>query len=280
MKILCDVCGAKEAAVFCCADEAALCSECDHRVHRANKLADKHTRLSLLSSSPQPHHLCDICQERRGFVFCKEERAILCHECDSSIHATKGLTMMHSRFILTGIRISSTSIPASSLEQSISKKKVSEPFSPPMAECSNSSSISEYLTKMLPGYLFEDFLFDESIHYTAGDIFYQSDALALLVEADPDTSNIEVASAADRVFSVPDAPLHIHHATSIILAAATATSVESLNKETSRTHHLASPAAAPVASQGIEHWTTEEVFIVPQLPSVPGSNKRPFRASA
>ncbi|KAI0493885.1 hypothetical protein KFK09_024011 [Dendrobium nobile] len=229
MMILCDVCRAKNASVFCSADEPALCSHCDHRVHRANKLADKHTRLSLLTSSPQPHHICDICKvyERRGFVFCKEERAILCHECDSSIHATKGLTMMHSRFILTGIRISSASIPSSSLEQSISKKKVYEPFSPPMADCINSSSISEYLIKMLPGYCFEDFLFDDSIHYTAGDIFSQNDALALLVEADVDASSIEVASAADRVFSVPDAPLHIHQATSIILAGATATSVES-----------------------------------------------------
>ena len=73
MKVQCDVCAAEAASVFCCADEAALCAACDRRVHRANKLAGKHRRFSLLgpappSSSPgqqqQPPPLCDICQVR------------------------------------------------------------------------------------------------------------------------------------------------------------------------------------------------------------------------
>lgn len=72
MKVQCDVCAAEAASVFCCADEAALCDACDRRVHRANKLAGKHRRFSLLSPTPsssppgpghqQPPPLCDICQ--------------------------------------------------------------------------------------------------------------------------------------------------------------------------------------------------------------------------
>jgi hypothetical protein len=69
MKVQCDVCAAEAASVFCCADEAALCDACDRRVHRANKLAGKHRRFSLLhpsssSSSAQTTKppLCDICQ--------------------------------------------------------------------------------------------------------------------------------------------------------------------------------------------------------------------------
>ena len=62
MKMQCDVCAAEAASVFCCADEAALCAACDRRVHRANKLAGKHRRFSLLSPPPPP--LCDICQVR------------------------------------------------------------------------------------------------------------------------------------------------------------------------------------------------------------------------
>jgi hypothetical protein len=69
MKVQCDVCTAEAASVFCCADEAALCDACDRRVHRANKLAGKHRRFSLLhpcssSSSSAAHKppLCDICQ--------------------------------------------------------------------------------------------------------------------------------------------------------------------------------------------------------------------------
>lgn len=61
MKIQCNVCEAAEAKVLCCADEAALCWECDEKVHAANKLANKHQRVSLsMSSSHMPK--CDICQ--------------------------------------------------------------------------------------------------------------------------------------------------------------------------------------------------------------------------
>lgn len=70
MKVLCDVCERSEAAVLCCADEAALCWQCDDVVHAANKLARKHQRVPLLprldppsSSSPSSSNpLCDICQ--------------------------------------------------------------------------------------------------------------------------------------------------------------------------------------------------------------------------
>ena len=61
MKIQCNVCEAAEAAVLCCADEAALCWACDEKVHAANKLAGKHQRVPLsVSSSSLPK--CDICQ--------------------------------------------------------------------------------------------------------------------------------------------------------------------------------------------------------------------------
>jgi hypothetical protein len=69
MKIQCNACGAAEARVLCCADEAALCAACDEEVHAANKLAGKHQRVPLLSdadadaSAPAPAvPKCDICQ--------------------------------------------------------------------------------------------------------------------------------------------------------------------------------------------------------------------------
>ncbi|KAL8143769.1 hypothetical protein V2J09_016801 [Rumex salicifolius] len=106
MKIQCDVCESQPATVFCSADEAALCHLCDRRVHHANKLAGKHLRFSLLAPSPADSPLCDICQERRAFLFCKEDRAILCRECDVSIHCASEHTQRHSRFLLTGVKIS------------------------------------------------------------------------------------------------------------------------------------------------------------------------------
>ncbi|KAF9684406.1 hypothetical protein SADUNF_Sadunf04G0115000 [Salix dunnii] len=106
MKIRCDVCDDVEATVFCCADEAALCDGCDHRVHHANKLARKHSRFSLVHPSFKESPLCDICQERRALLFCQEDRAILCRECDLPIHKANEHAQKHNRFLLTGVKLS------------------------------------------------------------------------------------------------------------------------------------------------------------------------------
>ncbi|XP_062076869.1 B-box zinc finger protein 20 [Humulus lupulus] len=109
MKIRCDVCDKEEASVFCTADEAALCDDCDRRVHHANKLASKHSRFSLLQPGFKESPLCDICLERRAFLFCQEDRAILCRECDIPIHRANEHTKKHNRFLLTGAKLSPSS---------------------------------------------------------------------------------------------------------------------------------------------------------------------------
>ncbi|CAI9777866.1 unnamed protein product [Fraxinus pennsylvanica] len=109
MKIQCDVCDKDEASVFCVADEAALCAACDHRVHHANKLAGKHHRFSLLQPSPEQLAVCDICQEKTAILFCQQDRAILCKECDIPIHKANEHTQKHNRFLLTGVKLSATS---------------------------------------------------------------------------------------------------------------------------------------------------------------------------
>ncbi|XP_073365000.1 B-box zinc finger protein 20 isoform X1 [Aegilops tauschii subsp. strangulata] len=228
MKVQCDVCEAEAASVFCCADEAALCDACDRRVHRANKLAGKHRRLSLLhpspasSSSPSPKPpLCDICQvgystnqerfqicvpfvllrrelmlcrcglqEKRGLLFCKEDRAILCRECDVQVHTASELTRRHGRFLLTGVRVSSA--PAESPAPS-GQEEEGNSTSPCIADscsgdasgtasasasASDGSSISEYLTKTLPGWHVEDFLLDDAAVAVSSNKPYQGGGLA------------------------------------------------------------------------------------------------------
>nr|CAB3447381.1 unnamed protein product [Digitaria exilis] len=201
MKVQCDVCAAEAASVFCCADEAALCDACDRRVHRANKLAGKHRRFSLLNPAPssssasstqhQPPPLCDICQEKRGLLFCKEDRAILCRDCDVSVHTASELTMRHTRFLLTGVRLSAepAACPAPPSEDENSSGGSSFCYSagdaaPPSSTApatsshgSDSSSISEYLTKTLPGWHVEDFLVDEATAAAAAsNIGFSADA--------------------------------------------------------------------------------------------------------
>ncbi|KAK4349032.1 hypothetical protein RND71_031787 [Anisodus tanguticus] len=195
MKIQCDVCNKNEASVFCVADEAALCDSCDHRVHHANKLAGKHQRFSLLQPSPKQIPVCDICQERRAFLFCQQDRAILCRECDISIHKANEHTQKHNRFLLTGVKISANSSLYSSSElspsttssttNSLTTKNQDSKKSPlplpicgsvssstvhqemevsanNMGENSLTSSISEYL-EMLPGWHVEELLNSSNI---------------------------------------------------------------------------------------------------------------------
>ncbi|CAL5205856.1 unnamed protein product [Lathyrus oleraceus] len=188
MKIQCDVCNKNEASLFCTADEAALCNDCDHRVHHANKLASKHHRLSLHSPSPKQHPLCDICQERRAFVLCKQDRALLCKDCDSSIHSVNELTQKHDRFLLTGVKLSTTStnspsssstttttnsksnlVPSSLIEKSSTISQTSTLKNVAMEEeeeGSGGSSISKYLIETLPGWQVDDFLDSSSVPFS------------------------------------------------------------------------------------------------------------------
>ncbi|XP_043708690.1 B-box zinc finger protein 21-like isoform X2 [Telopea speciosissima] len=196
MKIQCDVCNKEEASLFCSADEAALCHACDHRVHHANKLAGKHHRFSLLHPSSKDFPRCDICQEKRAFLFCREDRAILCRDCDLPIHTANEHTTKHHRFLLTGVKLSSspstittttttaplpsngdcdtatpTEVSSSQLAMKKKPNSVSDPPPSILAHTTTSkvgddvsaslggstSSISEYLIE-LPGWQVDDLL--------------------------------------------------------------------------------------------------------------------------
>ncbi|KAL8214174.1 hypothetical protein R6Q57_003623 [Mikania cordata] len=108
MKIQCDVCENAPATLICCADEAALCARCDVEVHAANKLASKHQRL-LLQTLSNKLPTCDICQEKVAFIFCVEDRALFCRDCDEPIHSAGSLAANHQRFLTTGIRVALSS---------------------------------------------------------------------------------------------------------------------------------------------------------------------------
>jgi hypothetical protein len=110
-------------------------------------------------------------QEKRALLFCKEDRAILCRDCDVSVHTVSELTMRHTRFLLTGVRLSAepAACPAPLWEdENTSSNSLccsaggAAPPAPVTSDGSDSSSISEYLTKTLPGWHVEDFLVDEA----------------------------------------------------------------------------------------------------------------------
>ncbi|KZV18853.1 B-box zinc finger protein 20 [Dorcoceras hygrometricum] len=192
MKIQCDVCNQDEASVFCAADEAALCAACDRRVHHANMVAGKHHRFCLIQPTSTQSPICDICKDKRAFLFCHQDRAILCEDCDASIHKANVHTQKHTRFLLTGVIPSSTSspsdvsdtVPSYTNPQQSKNMPVSAsiPFTSknrtaqctPVEPCDkaqvhfasggnlngsvSASTISEYLMETLPGWHVEDFL--------------------------------------------------------------------------------------------------------------------------
>ncbi|KAL7216643.1 hypothetical protein ACSBR1_028555 [Camellia fascicularis] len=152
MKIQCNVCGVAEAKVLCCADEAALCWACDEKVHAANKLASKHQRISL-SSSSSPMPKCDICQEMVGYFFCLEDRALFCRKCDVSIHTANTHVSAHQRFLLTGVKVeleSSEPGASSSSGNSNSGEKISETESRFLSKKGTPTSLSGQCNKVLP----------------------------------------------------------------------------------------------------------------------------------
>lgn len=107
-------------------------------------------------------------------MFCQEDRAILCRDCDDPIHSANDLTMKHSRFLLTGVRLSAAPItPSSSSSSSNSRSPGDEKVAGNTNSKSSTanakqdknlavegSSISEYLTKVCPGWHVEDLLID------------------------------------------------------------------------------------------------------------------------
>ncbi|KAH7424725.1 hypothetical protein KP509_11G021600 [Ceratopteris richardii] len=102
MRAVCDVCETAPAVLFCAADEAALCIECDEKVHGCNKLASRHIRLTL-ADEPNASRKCDICENATAFFFCAIDGTSLCLQCDLVVHV--GGKMTHERCLLMGQRV-------------------------------------------------------------------------------------------------------------------------------------------------------------------------------
>lgn len=44
-------------------------------------------------------------QEKAGYFFCLEDRALLCRNCDVSVHTASPYVSSHQRFLITGVRV-------------------------------------------------------------------------------------------------------------------------------------------------------------------------------
>ncbi|GLT85197.1 hypothetical protein SLE2022_033930 [Rubroshorea leprosula] len=98
---LCDSCKSATATLFCRADTAFLCVNCDTKVHAANKLASRHARVWL----------CAVCEQAPAHVTCKADAAALCITCDRDIHSANPLARRHERVPVTPFFESVSSVP-------------------------------------------------------------------------------------------------------------------------------------------------------------------------
>uniref|UniRef100_M1CKJ7 Fructokinase 2 n=1 Tax=Solanum tuberosum TaxID=4113 RepID=M1CKJ7_SOLTU len=48
-------------------------------------------------------------QDKAAFIFCVEDRALFCKDCDEAIHSASSLAKNHQRFLATGIRVALSS---------------------------------------------------------------------------------------------------------------------------------------------------------------------------
>ncbi|KAL9672468.1 hypothetical protein QQ045_028719 [Rhodiola kirilowii] len=88
----CDYCTNRPAVLICRADSAKLCLFCDHHVHSANALSQKHLRSQI----------CDNCASEPVSVRCDTDNLVLCNECDWDAHANCSSSASHQRMHVEG----------------------------------------------------------------------------------------------------------------------------------------------------------------------------------
>lgn len=142
MRIICDVCESSPAALFCAADEAALCRPCDDKVHTCNKLASRHVRVVL--ADPSEVSRCDICEVSPAFFYCEIDGSSLCLQCDTIVHV--GGKRAHSRYLLLRQRVENDYQPGNHMDHDHSPKPmITEKYqmhevSPPLLVANNDNS--------------------------------------------------------------------------------------------------------------------------------------------
>ncbi|KAF7079349.1 hypothetical protein CFC21_083593 [Triticum aestivum] len=179
MKIQCDSCGVAAATVVCCADEAALCARCDVEIHAANKLASKHQRLPLDALGAKLPR-CDICQEKAAFIFCVEDRALFCRDCDEPIHVPGTLSGNHQRYLATGIRVGLGPVSACAAGDHGAAHDADH-HAPPKVSCEPQPAARAQQVPSPPQFLPQDWAVDELLQfsdYESSDKLHKDSPLA------------------------------------------------------------------------------------------------------
>ena len=141
-------------------------------------------------------------------MFCVEDRAILCPDCDDPIHSANDLTAKHTRFLLVGAKLSAALVdqvppsPDDDDDCGRGNGAACEPDAVPaigaQGPCAakasalesggvgGGSSISDYLTNICPGWRVDDLLFDDPAFSAASVRAQPSSPRSVLFYPQPD----------------------------------------------------------------------------------------------
>ncbi|NP_001316711.1 CONSTANS 3 [Solanum lycopersicum] len=84
---VCDSCRSVTCTIYCQADSAYLCADCDARIHAASLVTSRHKRVWV----------CEACERAPAAFLCKADAASLCASCDADIHSANPLAHRHHR---------------------------------------------------------------------------------------------------------------------------------------------------------------------------------------
>jgi hypothetical protein len=91
---ICDVCGEKEATVFCLNCCAKLCAECDERTHSVNPVLQRHERLPLAEARALME-FCPFHPKSRVEYYCPVCKIPVCINCKMTGSHSKGPEATH-----------------------------------------------------------------------------------------------------------------------------------------------------------------------------------------
>lgn len=88
MDKVCEYCKVLRPVVYCKADSANLCLQCDAKIHSANALSNRHSRTLV----------CELCRCHWAYIQCSTHQMFMCRSCDRSQH---NVSSQHQRRVIS-----------------------------------------------------------------------------------------------------------------------------------------------------------------------------------
>jgi len=88
-----------------------------------------------------------LVQEKSGFFFCVDDRALLCRHCDLSIHSANSLSSSHKRFLIPGIQVALMAVTVQEVTEAAPQK--TPQYGLPSSKMRNPSKIDPVMSVKL-----------------------------------------------------------------------------------------------------------------------------------